>query len=87
MEMSYDGMPLKISSLLSFISEFNVLKLSGPRCIKSLYVAGNAPTPALPKALWKDVTTLIRWNSETVAKMESGSKIKPVQLFVYLLCD
>lgn len=45
MEMSYDGMPLKISSLLSFISEFSALKLSGPRCIKSPYVTGSAPTP------------------------------------------
>lgn len=55
MEMSYDGMPLKISSLLSFISEFNALRLSGPRCIESPCVAGNAPTPTPPKALWKDV--------------------------------
>lgn len=43
MEMSYDGMPLKISSLLSFISEFNAPRLSGPRCIESPYVAGSAP--------------------------------------------
>lgn len=35
MEMSYDGMPLKISSLLSFISESNAQRLSGPRCIGS----------------------------------------------------
>lgn len=57
MEMSYDGMPLKISSLLSFISEFNAPRLSGPRCIESPYVAGGAPTPFPPppqKALWKD---------------------------------
>lgn len=47
MEMSYDGMPFKISSLLSFISEFNALRLSGLRCIESPYMAGNAPTLAL----------------------------------------
>lgn len=48
MEISYDGMPLKISSLLSFISEFNAPRLSGPRCIESPYVAGGAPTPSPP---------------------------------------
>lgn len=45
MEMSYDGMPLKISPLLSFISEFNTLRLSSPRCIESPCVAGKEPTP------------------------------------------
>lgn len=44
MEMSYDGMPLKISSLLSFILEFNAPRLSGPRCSESPYVAGITPT-------------------------------------------
>ena len=48
MEMRYDGMPLKISSLLSFISEFNAPRLSGPRCIESPYVAGGAPDPPPP---------------------------------------
>lgn len=57
MEMSYDGMPLKISSLLSFISEFSALRLSGPRCIKSPHVAGSAQYS--PKeTIWKDVAKM-----------------------------
>ncbi len=55
MEMSHDGMPLKISSLLSFISEFNAQRLSGPRCIESPYVAGSDPNLTPCKALWKDM--------------------------------
>lgn len=60
MEMSCDGMPLKINSLLSFISEFSALKLSGPRCIKSPYVTGSATAPPPPKkkALWKGVAKM-----------------------------
>lgn len=49
MEMRYDGMPLKISSLLSFILGFNALCLSGPRCSESPYVAVTTPKP--PKTL------------------------------------
>jgi len=46
MEMSYDGMSLKINILSSFILEFSAQKLSGPGCIKSPYVTGNATSQA-----------------------------------------
>ncbi len=58
MEMSHDGMPLKISSLLSFISEFNALRLSGPRCIESPYEAVSDPTPTPSKSHLKDVAKM-----------------------------
>lgn len=44
-EISYDGMPLKINSLLSFISDFNAPKLSGPTCLRSPYATGDATNP------------------------------------------
>lgn len=90
MEISYDGMPLKISSLFSFISEFNAPRLSGPRCIESPYVAGGAPTPPPQKALWKDEANMLYSDSsisETVWKDKMHFHLwvkKKIVLFFYI---
>lgn len=92
MEMSYDGMPLKISSLLSFISEFSALRLSGPRCIESPYVA--VPQPPPPEALWNNVTRkcdiqLNQWNSlNRHVKVENQLwvKSKTCAAFLFFIC-